>query len=230
MNYIWDIYLRGQEQTISFDRLNFAPARNPSPYIEASFAELNKKYLEDEPIEINSLYRFDRIFQPLLDINYEGDTELRMALFDIFIHYLTVMDLRQGLCKNEYYMLFLKYDTEDSVYGDEYKNVLRSFTIPERTWLLAGFVKAYEVGSSLELFRHVLRMIYPDSMVYFHTDTAQEILIYIGKEGTTVRKKQVEFLCSIFLSMDMSVYLYWLHHFGVMDIDDTMITDEMMIF
>jgi hypothetical protein len=58
------------EQNIDFSEIEFIPADNPSPYIEASFKGLNKKQLSGEPVEINGLYRFSEVFQSILSLDY----------------------------------------------------------------------------------------------------------------------------------------------------------------
>ena len=230
MNYIWEMALRADEQGIPLDNVHFIPAKNPSPYMEAAFPAINTKYLDTQPVEVNVLYRLRSVFAPLLNRDYMEYRELREAIFDILLHYLAVLDLRSGLSKQEFYMLFLTEDIRNGDFGDEYANICDTFTIPERTWLLSGIARMYEVGSSLELFRGVIRELYPHSMVYFHTDTCQEVLIYLGKRETALRRRQVEFLCKIFLSTDMKIYLYWLHHFGVMGYEETVEVDQMVIF
>lgn len=230
MNYIWDVYLQSLKQEIPFKEISFAPAKEYSPYIEVSFTELNREHLYEEPIEVNALYRFIPIFAPLLSPGYEEDWELRRTLFDILMHYLTIMDMRQGMSKHEFYMLFLKEDAINGVYGTEFQKVSATFTISQRAWVFSSLVKVYEEGTSVELFRNVMRQIYPDSMVYFHTDTKQEVLAYIGLRETEVRRKQILFLCELFLPIDISIYVYWLHHFGIVDYNVTLQTDEMMLF
>jgi hypothetical protein len=230
MNYIWNIYLKCLEQNLNFGDIDFIPANKPSPYIEASFKELNRNRLGNKTIEINALYRFQEIFQSILNRDCIDYPELRMALYDIILHYFAIIDMRQGLCKHEFYMLFLKYDIIAEIYGEYYKEILTSFTPTERTWVLTDAVKIYELGASLELFRDVMQHVYPQSMIYFNTDTSQEILIYIGKPETELRRTQVLLICDLFLSIDMSVYIYWLHHFGIFGIDETLVADEMMIF
>lgn len=230
MNYIWDVYLQALAQEIPFRNILFVPAKEYSPYIEVSFTELNRDRLYEEPIEVNTLYRFIPIFAPLLSPGYDEDWELRNTLFDILLHYLTIMDMRQGMSKHEFYMLFLKYDTLKGAYGEDFSEISYTFSISQRAWVFSCLVKVYEEGTSIELFRNVMKQIYPDSMIYFHTDTKQEILVYIGLEETEIRQKQVLFLCELFLPLDMTIYPYWLHHFGIVDYNVTLKTDAMMLF
>jgi hypothetical protein len=211
MNYIWNIYLKYLEQNIDFAEIEYIPAQNPSPYIEASFKELNKKYLGREAVEINGIYRFASVFQSVLNLDYKEYPELTMVLYDVILHYFTITDMRQGFCKHEFYMLFLKYDIIKLIYGKYYSETISSFGTTERTWVLSNAVKVYETGPSRELFRDVMRHVYPQSMVYFNTDTSQEILIFVGKEETEVRRTQVLLICDLFLTEDMTV-IYHLYY------------------
>ena len=230
MNYIWDIYLRGKEQEISFQKVHFAPARVASPYYEASFSEINRKLLDEAPIEINGLYRFQAIVGPLQDLNITEAPELRMALYDIIMHYLAVQDMRQGLNLTEFYMLFFQDDIRAGVYGRSFMKVLDALTTPQRVCLMSAMALSYQVGTSLELFRYVIRHIYPNSIVYLYTDTKQEVLVYLGIPESDEQWDRITLICNLFLSPDMHIYIFWTHHFGIFDIDETMEIGEEMLF
>lgn len=230
MNYIWEMALQANEQGIRFEDICFSPAKQASPYMEAAFPIINTSELDTQPIEINTLYRFYPIFAPLLNRDYGEYDELRETLFDILLHELALLDLRRGLSRQEFYMLFLAEDIRAGFFGEDYQDVLESFSVKERTWLLSCMAKLYQLGNSIELFREVIRVLYPASIVYFFTDAAQEILLYIGKRETDTRYKQISFICKVFLSADIRIYLYWLHHFGILGYDETLQMGEIIIF
>lgn len=222
--------MQANKQGIAFSDLCFTPAKSAVPYMETAFPAVNTKELDCSPIEINSLYRFQSIFAPLLNKDNTEHMELREALFDILLHSLMLQDLRQGLSKQEFYMSFLAEDIRRGEFGREFQDILDSFTLMERTWLLSCMVKLYLTGCSIELFRQVVRVLYPRSIVYFLSDTRQELLFYVGKAETETRHKQILFICRTFLSADIQIYPYWLHHFGVIGYDETMVPDKTMIF
>lgn len=229
MNYIWDVSLKAREQGIALEALRFVPAKSASPYIEASFENLNEDSVE-KTVEINPLYRFCGVFSQLMDINVEEYPQLREALLDVYLHYIVRMDLRQGLCKDEYYMRFLLRDILSGLYGAEHQNAAEQFTTPELKKVLMCLLCLLRIGPSVNLFRKAMRSVYPDSLVYLNNDHYRELLIYIGCNETAREREKLDFLLSVFLSVNYTTHLFWEHHFGIIDVEATMQFDEMVIF
>lgn len=230
MNYAWDVAIKADEQGIPINKLKFIPANPISPYSELGFQNLNQSELTDTKIEINGLYRYSAIFETMVDGTLADYPELRDALFDILTHYLIQLDLRQGLCRQEYYQLAMQKDIESGSFGVENAGVLQLFSKAQRQQALIHLVRLYELGPSLRLMRSVLSAVYPKSIMYFSCDTSREVLLYVGHEKTADYVRQVEFICGVFLPIDYSVELFWDVHFGIIGIGETMMTDEIMVF
>ena len=47
---------------------------------------------------------------------------------------------------------------------------------------------------------------------------------------TEEEQKRLEFLQGLFLSVDISMCLFWEHHFGIIGIDETMVMGDMVVF
>ena len=109
------VALRADQLGVPREKLRYTPARVSSPYMEAAFENLNQSLLEDPVVEANPLYRFSSIFSRLFDINTEGLEQTRQVFFDVVMQYLVQLDLRQGLCREEYYLRFLLKDFQDGV-------------------------------------------------------------------------------------------------------------------
>lgn len=62
MNYVWEVLLAARESDTEDTALHFYPEREPSPYMEASFAEMNLTAPEDDKVGVNPLYRFSDVF------------------------------------------------------------------------------------------------------------------------------------------------------------------------
>lgn len=106
MNYLWEVALKADDCQTLRENLCYVPAKSCSPYIEASFVNLNQAVIEDLRVEANPLYRFAHIFAAIFDVNEHVSMKTRLALFDICMQYIIQIDLRQGLSKSEYYLRF----------------------------------------------------------------------------------------------------------------------------
>lgn len=62
MNYVWEVLLAARESNTEDTELHFYPERNPSPYMEVSFAEMNLTVPENDEVGVNPLYRFNGVF------------------------------------------------------------------------------------------------------------------------------------------------------------------------
>lgn len=103
MNYAWEAVLLAEKNKKERDNLRFVEAVCPSPYIEVSVTDLNTQTIEEDRIEINPLYRFEKVFGRLFDKNITDMQDTRALLFDICMHYIVQLDLREGLTKEDFY-------------------------------------------------------------------------------------------------------------------------------
>lgn len=230
MNYIWDILLKADKEGIKKENLKFKPARVFSPYMEVSFENLNTSGLENESIvEINPYYRFHEIFKDLLDINLEESQSFREELFDIIVHYLGELDLKQGLCKQEFYKKFILRDIADKVYGREIAENINIFNEEELDFLLSGLITLYVTGTSLKLLKKIMRKVFPKNSIYQNQDNRKNLLIYLGAIKTEKLKRKIDMIIDMFLPINTEVDLYWDKHFGIMGVEATMVINEIVI-
>lgn len=231
MNYIYDIFIKAIEENISIEKIKFKQAEIYSPYMELSISNINSNRLpQDEYIEINAFYRFQEIFQELFNINFKENTELKNVLFDILIHYLCELDLKQGLNKNEFYKKFLFEDIINNVYGEELAKNIIYFNKEEKDIFLNSFITLYKTGTSLQLFNKILSKIFKDSTVYLNKENPKDLYIYLGKYKDEVLKGKINAIIDTFLPISMKIHLFWDKHFGILGSDNTMkINDIVMI-
>lgn len=230
MNYIWEAALAADYAKTAREKITYKPVQNGSPYAEVVLENLNSRELENAEVEVNPLYRFAREFSALLDVNIKGYEQTRNLLFDIVMHYMVQADLRQGLSRQEYALRFLLKDILEGVCGVRASSVVKSFPAEKLRILLLMILKLYQCGSSVYLFREVMRHIYPDSLIYASNETDRQVLAYIGTKETNGERERLEFLQEMFLPVDFQVFLFWEHHFGIIDVDETMRLDEMVLF
>lgn len=230
MNYAWQAALAADKAGIPREEITFIPIRNGSPYAEVVFEDINSSKVEGMEVEVNPLYRFSTEFADLFDINLTGCEKTREIFFDTVMHYIVQLDLRQGLSKQEYALRFLLTDLLGGVCGSRASGVIKRFEKEKLYSLLRLILKLYRCGSSVYLFREVMRCMYPDSLVYASIDAVREVLVYVGAKETQEERERLEFLTDMFLPVNFQVFWFWEHHFGIMDVDETMILDEMILF
>ncbi|MBU3175844.1 hypothetical protein KPL47_05625 [Clostridium estertheticum] len=230
MNYIWDILLKADKQNILRENIKFVPAKVYSPYMEIAFADLNANSLpSDNTIEINAYYRFQHIFDELLNVNFDESKELIETFFDIVIHFLAEIDLTQGLCKNEYYKKFIMKDIRNGSFGYELSENINEFNKEEIDYLLSGLITLYVTGESLYLFNKIIRKTFTNNIVYISNDHNKKLLIYLAKSKTQKLKRKIDVIINLFLPINMDVTIYWDKHFGIIGIDKTMKLDGIVI-
>lgn len=230
MNYTWQAALAADKAGIPREEIKFVPTRSGSPYAEVVFEDINSSRMENREVEVNPLYRFSKEFAELFDINLTGYEKTREIFFDAAMHDIVQLDLRQGLSKQEYALRFLLTDLLGGVCGRQAARVIKRFEKEKLHRLLRLILKLYRCGSSIYLFREVMRCMYPASLVYASNDSAREVLVYVGAKETQEERERLEFLTDMFLPVNFQVFWFWEHHFGIMDVDETMILDEMVLF
>lgn len=230
MNYIWEAVLSADLVGIGRENLKFIPVRNGSPYTEVVLEHINSGGLEQAEVEVNPLYRFAKEFSAVLDINLQEYKKTREILFDCTMHYMANLDLRQGLSKQEYSLYFFMQDLVDGVCGNQAASVLRNFEKTKIRRLLRLILKLYQCGSSINLFQEVMRCMYHKSIVYANNQEIRQVLVYLGEKETEIERVRLEFLQDMFLPINYKMFLFWEHHFGIMDVDETMLLGEMVLF
>ena len=210
---------------------------NGSPYRETAFEDWNLSELEQTgtdsastTVKINPLYRFSSLFGLLFDINENEYPELRELSFDVFMHYQSQLDLRQGLTKKEYYLRAILKDILAGAYGEKASKTIILFTNQEAKALLYGMFSLFRCGISMELFSQTIRAIYPKARVYRNNNVYRELLLYLPLDKQETEVQKLDFIISMFLSINYTVHTFWGHHFGVIDMDETLRFDEMLLF
>ncbi|VBB09025.1 Hypothetical protein LUCI_4311 [Lucifera butyrica] len=231
MNYIWDTAIKAARQGIAGESITFASGKSYSPYMEMAFDDINTVTLDPRPtVEINPYYRFGDIFHPLLDINFTGHDELKSICFDIIVHFLLFLDCKQGLNKHEYYVQFIRWDIENGVFGPELKENSSAFTGDELTAVLSSLITLYRTQASLYLFKQVVRRVFHNSIIYYRSEDAPEVLIYLGAYATEINRRKINTLLALFLPLDFAFRLYWEKHFGIIGQEPTMGIDNIILY
>ena len=231
MNYIWDLLLEADKEQIPRQKIIFELAKRYSPYMEISFENLNTAKIEDEvKIEVNPYYRFYSIFKDLFHPDNMECLEARQVLLDILLHYLGFIDLKQGLCKREYYMRFIENDILQGIYGEQMAHTFKLLNLQEKHVLLSGVFQLYTTGVSLLIFKKVMRKIFKDSTIYQNNETKDEVLIYVGEKKSELSTKKLQMLCEFFLPLHTKIVVYWEYHFCILDVPETARINEIALY
>ncbi len=228
MNYLWDFIIKAQKLEIPKKNIQFSKAKTYSPYMELSHENINFSKIENQ-IEINPYYRFYEIFKDLFPIDEKEDIELRNALFDILIHFLTNMDLHQGMNKREFYLQFILEDIEENVFGKSIKEKMKAFNRKEKNILLDQILKLYETKEALYLFKETMKKIFKKVMVYT-SEEKDEILLFIGDERNEKNEEKLDLIKEFFMPIKFHLEIYWKNHFGILGVEETMKIDELALY
>lgn len=230
MNYAWEVVLLAEKNGRERDELRFVEAINPSPYIEVSVTDLNMECPDEEHVEINPLYRFADVFGKLFNKNIEGMEQIRELFFDVCMHYIVQLDLREGLSKEDYYYSLLVGDIRNGKYGEKMKGRFGLFELAEQKVILRAYLRLLKTANYLEEFRKAVIRLYPNAFIYENNETAYELLVYLGTKESGKERERVNLLREMLLPMQETVHFFYEHHFGIIDVDETMGVDEMVIF
>ena len=226
MNYIWEILLRARAQGLTDNDLFFAQDADCSPWYEQSFPCINEDTITSSVVEINSLYRFSAIFQELL---YNmGDSEYFRYLFDTAVHILAAQETLLGLSKRDIYVQVLKKELESGSFSASITDALQSLSEDQKRGVASLLLAQYETGSSLLLFRQALITLYPQAMLYQLKSHPEQLLLYLGLVNADCQI--VQMLEDLFLPLQYQVRIFWTRHFGVWDVDATLVFDEIEIY
>ena len=66
-------------------------------------------------------------------------------------------------------------------------------------------------------------------MIYVSMDCANELYIYVGSAETQEERARVQFLLDTFLPIGMRTEVFYLEHFGILDMEETMVIDKVLL-
>lgn len=230
MNYAWEAVLQAEKAGQNRETLRFVEAKDPSPYIEVSMEDLNIDAPEEDVVEINPLYRFENVFGKLFDRNVEEMAQTREIFFDVCMHYITQLDLRAGLSREDFYCNLIAEDLKEGKYGAFAARRFGCFDKTEQKAILRSYLQLLRTGNYLEEFRKVVKRLYPRAIIYENNETALELLVYLGIRESDKERERSAFFVEMFLPIQAAVYFFYENHFGIIDVDETMMMDEMVIF
>lgn len=229
MQYIWEVVLAAEKNGIREADLRYEVAEVRSPYLEVSFSDLNTQTVEQTVVEVNPFYRFFDIFSEILDINQKEYEKTREIFVDTVFHYLALTDLRMGMSKKDYYLKFLAEELESGQFGRKAKAAIQLFSSYEKKYIVLALMDVISSRNYREIFKWLFQEIYQDSIIYKSMDCANELYIYVGSAETQEERKRVQFLLDTFLPIGVRTEVFYQEHFGILEIEETMILDKVLL-
>ena len=225
MQYIWEVVLAAEKNGIREADLQYEVPEVRSPYLEVSFYDLNTQTVEQTAVEVNPFYRFFDIFSGVLDINQKEYKKTKEIFVDAVFHYLALTDLRMGMSRKDYYFKFLVEELESGQFGRKAKAAIQLFSSYEKKYIVLALM---DVISSRN-YREIFKWLFQDSIIYKSMDCANELYIYVGSAETQEERERVQFLLDTFLPIGMRTEVFYLEHFGILDMEETMVIDKVLL-
>ena len=229
MQYIWEVVLAAEKNGIREADLQYEVPEVRSPYLEVSFYDLNTQTVEQTAVEVNPFYRFFDIFSGVLDINQKEYEKTKEIFVDAVFHYLALTDLRMGMSRKDYYFKFLVEELESGQFGRKSKAAIQLFSSYEKKYIVLALMDVVSSRNYREIFKWLFQEIYQDSIIYKSMDCANELYIYVGSAETQEERKRVQFLLDTFLPIGVRTEVFYLEHFGILEIEETMILDKVLL-
>lgn len=229
MNYVWDLVIKARQSGIPKKNIEFSVAESYSPYMELSNEVLNIRKPEHH-VEVNPYYRYYEIFKDMFNINNNEDREFRDKLFDTTMHFLSDIDVSQGMNKKEYYIRFILKDINSGLLGNSAKEKINLFNEEEKIMLAGNILKLYITGQALYLLKDTLRHIFKGSIIYANYETLDELLFFINYRRNAVNESKLELIKEIFLPVKFRTEVYWKDHFGIIGVEETMKVDSIAMY
>lgn len=229
MNYIWDVIVKAKNKDIDLKNISFKLASSYSAYMELSTGTINFNKIEDE-VEINPYYRFAEIFKDLFAPNYGRYEELRTVFLDIVIHFLSQVDIQQGLDKVEYRKKFIYREIKNGYFGEIVKEGMKYFSLQERNIFLQNIYKFYNTGNHIYYLKDSLKRIFGATIFYVSRGNENEVITYINRPKNRVNLRKLKVLKAMFLPVNFRMITYWQEHFGIIGVAETMEIGKISIF
>lgn len=225
MIHLWEALLCARMTQIPEQTIRFVHARHGSAYMELALPYLNQTWLENV-VEVNTYYRFYSIFKDMFPPEQAEFPALRDSLTSLALHMIAQSDVMKGMTQEDYYKKLLTAEVMEGGFGDLAREVFCDMDRKEQEKLLSGWLNCFRVGSALQIFLDMIHGLVDDNIVYLSNECPDEILLYTGLKQERKLEQRIKFLIDTFLDIRFHVEVFYEHHFGIMEIEETMQLNE----
>lgn len=133
------------------------------------------------------------------------------------------------MSRKDYYFKFLVEELESGQFGRKAKAAIQLFSSYEKKYIVLALMDVISSRNYREIFKWLFQEIYQDSIIYKSMDCANELYIYVGSAETQEERKRVQFLLDTFLPIGVRTEVFYLEHFGILDMEETMVIDKVLL-
>ena len=226
MNYLWENFLE-----IDPKKQYIRQAEVFSPYFEimeedASDSDSTK---QGGTIEYNGMYRFGKIFAPLYENRNPGSSQSVEGCFDVISHFLVEMDLLKGMTKEEYKLRSLMEEIKRGGYGRENGEIFRQLDAFKQYKICHYMQMTENSGASPAIFARCVTDLLEKGTVYANKIQPETMMVYVGCSCNKEDDRLLELLQRLFLPLSFKVQIFWEHHFGLVDKNETLQYENIQI-
>ena len=200
--------------------IRFKQAYSFSPYSEIPNNWYEEKG-EVKNLTINSFYRFDSIMQTLFT-DKEIDRWKKDWLFDIYMHYLVILEYRKGITYQDIQVREYIDDLENGLYGEDVKKIYTKLDKDEKYYVADMLRKQDKTDSSVYKLADVLVRLLGLGIVYKNKNAPKELLLYVCYEKTDFDMDKINMCIQLFQPLGYTIRVFWDKHFAVMGQNQTL--------
>lgn len=205
-------------------KIRFQQATNYSPY-----SEFSRNWIKEEmgvqTLSVNAFYRYDAIMERLFS-SKNVTKKQQDWLFDIYMHYLTELECRNGMTRQEFNIRDIQEALINGTYG---KKVQEAYTLldKEEAYCVAHMLERQEkTRESIDKCAEVLVTVLHDGIVYKDENSKKCLLMYLNKKENERDQAVIDMVCELFLPLEYDIRVFWENHFAVLGESKTMMINE----
>lgn len=206
------------------EKVRYQQAKVYSPYCEASKNSI-KEEREITYISVNAFYRYSAIMEPLFAKRGVSE-EHKKWLYDIYMHYLTILEWRRGINGQEYEISKIRKDLELGKYGESIAATYELLSREDKYYIAHILYQQQKTRESVMKFSDVLVAVLKDGIVYKNQNQEKQILFYINAKESIKEKNVIDMICELFLPIGYELRVFRETHFGVFGEEQTMMIGE----
>ena len=129
----------------------------------------------------------------------------------------------------DYIFKFMVEEVDRVHFGRKAKSAIQLFSSYEKKYNVLALMYVISSRNYREIFKWLFQEIYQDSIIYKSMDCANELYIYVGSAETQEERKRVQFLLDTFLPIGVRTEVFYQEHFGILEVEETMILDKVLL-